>query len=294
MTITEPAHHDHGPHSSDDPTYTETWYWQSIDTESRTVYWIHCTWLPAQGRGQHTIALITPEGTRRQRYDTTEVFKSPGATIEIVEPWKKVHLTSALFDVDLQWEAFHPVIDFGTLLHFNETASLDHYEGGGRGRGIVGGRSHRGGGFRDRSFGPRNMRTMGKGWAFCAVGLDEDIFLAYNAMWTMDHPINSSPDRLLGCLWRNGETSIYTEQVMVARELDAHPMRLVFPDGIEILPDFGSKIGETWFIFDPNSRPATDGTFEPCYQLRDQYLQAGSPQLGRLVGFWEEGALWTN
>ena len=68
----------------------------------------------------------------------------------------------------------------------------------------------------------------------------------------------------------------------------------LFPDDVEIVLDFDTKIGETWFIFDPTSRPAADDTFEPCYQLRDQYLQAHSPQLGRLIGFWEEGSRWNN
>jgi hypothetical protein len=294
MTRIEVNHHDHGPHESNDPTYTETWYWQSIDADSRTVYWIHCSWLPAQGRGQHTAAVITPEGTRRERYDTTEPFHSPVAEIEIVEPWTHVRLRSEMFGVDLDWRAFHPVIDFGDLLHFNHVSSLDHFEGGGRGQGTVAGRPHRGGGFRDRSFGPRNMRTMGKAWAFCAVGLDDDIFLAYNALWTMDRPFDSKPNHTLGCRWRAGETTIYTNQVLVSRRIDAQPMRLLFPDDVEIVLDFDTKIGETWFIFDPSSRPSADDTFDPCYQLRDQYLQAHSPQLGRLIGFWEEGSLWNN
>jgi hypothetical protein len=288
------GHHDHGPHASDDPRYTETWYWQSIDPDSRTVYWIHCSWLPALQRGQHTTAVITPDGTRRERVDTTEPFRSPVAEIEILEPWNRVHLRSDVLGVDLEWEAFHPVIDFGRMLHFNEVSSLDHYEGGGRGRGTIGGRAHRGSGFRDRSFGPRNMRTMGRAWALVMLGLDEDVFLAYNALWTLETNFLDKPNHLLGCLWRDGETTMYSDQVLISRRIDAAPMRAILPDGIEIHLDLERKIGETWFIFDPNSRPAADDTFEPCYQLRDQYVSAHSPQLGRLIGFWEEGVLWNN
>ena len=64
-------HHDHGPHRSDDPRYTETWYWNLVDPETRCVVTLHCSWLPALGRGQHTMGVLTPQGTRRERVDTT-------------------------------------------------------------------------------------------------------------------------------------------------------------------------------------------------------------------------------
>ena len=85
-------HHDHGPHRSDDPRYTETWYWNLVDPETRCVVTLHCSWLPALGRGQHTMGVLTPQGTRRERVDTTSPLSSEVASVDIVEPWARARL----------------------------------------------------------------------------------------------------------------------------------------------------------------------------------------------------------
>ena len=65
-------------------------------------------------------------------------------------------------------------------------------------------------------------------------------------------------------------------------------------DGIEVQLDPTTTFGQTYFLLDPNSVPATDDSTDDVYELRDMYLEAFSPQLGRLAGWYEEGTLWVN
>jgi hypothetical protein len=286
------GHHDHGPHQSDDPTYTETWYWNLVDPDARCVATLHCSWLPALGRGQHTMGVLTPQGARRERVDTTSPLVSELAEVDILEPWDKARVRSTILDVDIEWTAFHPAIDFGTVLHLSSDIRLDHFEGGGRGAGWVGGRPVTGSGFRDRSFGPRNMRGWGRHWALCVEGLDSDVFLAFISVCTSDLTYEDRPNRFVGCVWRDGSPSLYQDAATMLRHRDGSPMTAVFPDGIEVSLDLRRSFGDQRHIFDPNSGPATDRSAEPVYATRDFYLVMDSPQLGRLVGFFEDGALW--
>ena len=79
--------HDTGPHDSTDPTYTDTWYWNTIDVDTGIVVWSHISWRPAVGSGQHLVALVHPTGVQRLRADVTDPFHSDLLDIEIVDPW---------------------------------------------------------------------------------------------------------------------------------------------------------------------------------------------------------------
>ena len=82
--------------------------------------------------------------------------------------------------------------------------------------------------------------------------------------------------------------------MIVKRRRDATPAVFAFPDGIEVHLDPTTTFGQTYFLLDPNSVPATDDSTDDVYELRDMYLEASSPQLGRLAGWYEEGMLWVN
>jgi hypothetical protein len=285
-------HHDHGPHQSEDPRYTETWYWNLVDPETRCVFTLHCSWLPALGRGQHTMGVLTPQGTRRERVDTTSPLSSEVATVDIVEPWARARIRSTVMDVDIEWNAFHPAVDFGAVLHMSPEIQLDHFEGGGRGHGRIMRRQVSGSGFRDRSFGPRNMRGWGRHWAICVEGLDADVFLAFNSVCPADSTYVDAPNHFVGCIWKDGAPRLYQQTAVMYRHRDGSPMRAALPDGIDISLDLRQSFGDQRHIFDPNSGPRTDETTEPVYGTRDYYLVMHSPQLGPLIGFFEEGALW--
>ena len=286
--------HDHGPHVSTDPAYTETWYWNLVDPDSRCVATLHCSWMPAVGRGQHTMGVLTPQGTRRERVDTVDPFSSEIATVTILDPWARARIRSTVLDVDIEWEAFHPAIDFGAALQLGPDIALVHFEGGGRGSGWIGGRSVRGSGFRDRSFGPRNMRKVGRHWALCVEGVDRDVFLAYNSVTTSDLTFDDPANRYVGCLWLDGSAQLYDQSATLYRHRDASPVLAAFPGGIEVNLDLRRSFGDQRHIFDPNSGPSSDKTTEAVYGTRDWYIVADSPQLGPLVGFYEEGVLWAS
>jgi hypothetical protein len=286
--------HDHGPHPSDDPAWTETWYWNGLDPKGGRVVWAHLSWLPAQHRGQHLVAKVGPGGVQRHRVDTTEPLTSDLLTVEIVEPWRRAHLRCEELGIDLDWSARHDAIDFGDLLEVGSELKLAHYEGSGQARGTVDGDEFTGLGFRDRSFGPRNIRQFGRHWAIGMIGVDRHSFVTVNVMWPSTLAFTASPTVTLGCLWHDGEQKVYDADIVASRRRDASPASIRFPDGLTIDLDVDDRFGETLFVLDPNSAPSGDVTLEPAYELRDTYLTAVSPQLGRLVGWYEEGILWVN
>ncbi len=194
----------------------------------------------------------------------------------------------------MEWHAFHPEIDFGALLHTGDGISLDHYEGGGRAHGTVWGDPFAGHGFRDRSFGPRNIRGFGRHSTIGMIGIDTDTFITVNLMSTKEQRFSEPPGVVLGCSYRDGAASVYDSGVIVKRRRDATPAVFAFPDGIEVHLDPTTTFGQTYFLLDPNSVPATDDSTDDVYELRDMYLEASSPQLGRLAGWYEEGMLWVN
>jgi hypothetical protein len=285
---------DDTPNTSDDPTWTDTWYWNTIDVDTQTVVWAHVSWLPAFGRGQHVVASVGPKGVRRLRADVDDPFRSELLEISIEEPWTAARLVCGALEWDLSWRAFHPEIDFGNLLHAGEEVQLSHYEGGGRGVGTVSGRTFSGPGFRDRSFGPRNLRNFGRHCMIGMIGIDRDTFLTVNIMTTKECQLGDPPNVVLGCSWTDGAATVYDSNVIVKRRRDATPAVFTFPDGIEVCLDPMESFGQTYFVLDPNSVPTTDDSTDPVYELRDMYLAASSPQLGRLAGWYEEGALWIN
>jgi hypothetical protein len=288
-----PDTHDHGSHVSYDPSWTETWYWNAMDPEGRRVVWAHVSWLPAQGRGQHVVATVGPEGVRRSRADTNQPLKSDLLTVDIVEPWRCAHLECLELNVDIEWSTDQDAIDFGHLLHVGESL-LDHYESSGSARGAVNGTDFDGLGFRDRSFGPRNVRRFGRHWAIGMIGIDEESFLTANVLWPDALTFDAPPGVTVGCLWRDNQPRVYDKGVIALRRRDASPASIRFPDGLTVDLNIADRFGETLFVLDPNSAPTGEVTDEPAYQLRDSYLTASSPQLGRLVGWYEEGTLWVN
>jgi len=286
--------HDHAPHESDDPTYTDTWYWNAIDVDTRTVVWSHVSWRPAFGSGQHLVALVHPTGVQRLRADTDDPFHSDLLDVEVREPWAAARVRCEPLGWEIEWRAFHPEIDLGALLHVDDSVQLDHYEGGGRATGVVAGDAFHGHGFHDRSFGPRNIRGFGRHSAIGMIGIDTDSFLMVNLMSTKDRRFGDPPDVVLGCSWHDGAPRVYDADVLVRRRRDATPAAFEFPDGIQIALDPTQTFGQTYFLLDPNSVPATDDSTDDVYELRDMYLEASSPQFGRLAGWYEEGMLWVN
>ena len=160
--------------------------------------------------------------------------------------------------------------------------------------GSVGGDPFAGHGFRDRSFGPRNIRGFGRHSTIGMIGIDTDTFITVNLMSTKEQRFSEPPGVVLGCSYRDGAASVYDAGVIVKRRRDATPAVFAFPDGIEVHLDPTTTFGQTYFLLDPNSVPATDDSTEDVYELRDMYLEASSPQLGRLAGWYEEGMLWVN
>lgn len=286
--------HDHAPHESDDPTFTDTWYWNSIDVDTGIVVWAHVSWRPKFGTGQHLVALVHPNGVQRLRADIDDPFHSDLLDIEVLEPWAAARVHCERLGWEMEWHALHPEIDLGTFLHVDDSVQLDHYEGGGRANGIVGGDAFEGRGFHDRSFGPRNIRGFGRHCAIGMIGVDTDTFLMVNLMSTNERRFRDPPDVVMGCSWRDGVARVYDADVVVRRRRDATPTRFAFPDGIEIHLDPTRAFGQTYFLLDPNSVPKSDDSAEDVYELRDMYLEASSPQLGRLAGWYEEGTLWVN
>jgi hypothetical protein len=285
--------HDHGPHVTDVGNYTETWFWDGRDPVSGTVVWLHCSWIPARGFGQHTMAVIRDGVTERRCVRTETPFTSELAAITILDPWSRAHITSAELDVDIEWVAFHDPIDFGGLLHVDAGIHLDHFEGGGRGRGSVGGRPFLGHGFRDRSFGPRDMRGFGRNWAIGMTGVETDSFVTAMVATGAEQRLEESPGRVLGCMYKDGKASIFDGGVSLLRWRDATPAVARLPEGVELRFDPTSVIGQSRFLFDPLSSPAVEPTEERCYSVLDTYLCADSEQVGRVVGFYEDGVLCT-
>ena len=185
-------------------------------------------------------------------------------------------------------------IDFGHLLKLGSELTLAHYEGSGTARGTVDGVEFTGLGFRDRSFGPRNIRQFGRHWAIGMIGVDGASFLTVNVMWANALTFTAPPSVTMGCLWHDGQKNVYDAGIVALRRRDASPASIRFPDGLTVNLDVVDRFGETLFVLDPNSAPSGDVTLEPAYELRDTYLTAVSPQLGQLVGWYEEGILWVN
>src|SRR5690606_1867045 len=113
---------------------------------------------------QHVVSIVTPDCVEQRCVETRHPFQSELLVVEVLEPWNRASLRCDVLDVDLTWRAFHDAIDFATLLHVGESLRLSHFEGGGRARGTIAGRSVDAPGFRDRSFGPRDIRTFGRHW----------------------------------------------------------------------------------------------------------------------------------
>jgi hypothetical protein len=126
------------------------------------------------------------------------------------------------------------------------------------------------------------------------IGVDRQSFLTVNVIWSHDLTFTAPPSLTMGCLWHDGEQKVYDADIVVSRRRDASPATIRFPDGLTVDLDVDDRFGETLFVLDPNSAPSGDVTLEPAYELRDTYLTAASPQLGRLVGWYEEGILWLN
>jgi hypothetical protein len=240
------------------------------------------------------LGLITPEGYRRGCVETGKPLESEIASVEIVEPWTQARIQSEMYDVDVDWVSFHAPVDFGPVLHMGSAVDLDHFESGGRGHGQLAGHSVSGSGCRDRSFGRRDMRHFGRHWGIYVEGVDTDVFLAYNSVSGRDREYQLSPNHFVGCLWRDGEGTLYEAPAVLHRSRDASPVRAYLPDGIEVEMDLGKSIGDQRHIFDPNSGPPSDDSSAEVYGTRDYYLPMDSPQLGRLIGCYEEGVLWTN
>jgi len=286
--------HDHGAHSSDDPRYTDTWYWSGVDPQSGCVVWAHLSWLPAKGRGQHVVATISPDGVRRERAETTEPLTSSLLSVEIVEPWQSARLTSTSMSIDIQWKAFHDAVNFGELWQVDDAMKLRHFQSGGRAKGSVAGLPFSGSGIRSRSFGPRNQRRFVKHWAIGMVALDRDAMLNVNALWAETLPSAAPPGTVFAAFSDGGKQAVYTQDIVCMRRRDGAPAELRLPNGTVVALDISQSLGETRFILDPNSAPSSDFSDEPAYAIRDIYVTASSPTLGRLVGWYEEGTLWVN
>ena len=282
------------PHSSDDPQFVETWFFNAIDLANRTVVWVHCSWLPARQMGAHQIVVSVDGKTTQRRVVSTSPLKSGLLELQ-VDPWTRMRLVCPDPEVDITWSAIMDVLDFGARMAFDAgRIRQDHYQCAGEARGTVTGGSFAGRGWRDRSVGPRNTRRLGKHHCLSVIGATDPVLVTLTALHAPDKPCDAAADSTFSASVIAGRTSISDSPVAVSRRLNATPYAFHFPDDLKVEVDLDNAVAWTIWITDPTSEASSYPTTEPVYCIRDWYLPAYSPTLGDLVGFYEEGQLFTN
>lgn len=283
------------PHASSDPAYCETWAYLATDLERRTTLLVHSSWLPARGVGNHLVTLERAGApTRSLRVESREPFRSSLFTLD-VDPWKNARVRCPDLALDLEFPAFTPPIDFGSLFTLGDGMQQRHVQAGVRAHGRIGDERIEGvPGFRDRSWGPRDLRQMGRLVALLMTGLERDLFVTVNSMTHRDRPFSASPDTTLGCVYVEGETHVFADAPRILRNPDATPAVFEFPGGVTIDLDLGEAFKESRFLADRTSSPAGFPTADPILMIKMYALGASARGLGRLAGSYQEGFLFTN
>lgn len=288
----DPIHE--SPHASTDPSYCETWAYLLTDLERRMTLLVHASWLPGRGVGNHFVTLQRAgQPEQAVRVESREPFRSELFELE-VDPWKNARVRSPRLELDLEFPAFTPPIDFGSLFTLGEGMKQSHVQAGVRAFGRVGREELRAvPGFRDRSWGPRDLRQMGRIVALLMTGVERDLFITVNTMTHRDRPFTAGPDTTLGCVAIDGEVTVFGEPPRVLRNADATPAVFELP-GVTIDLDLAQAFQEGRFLADRTSAPDGFPTAEPILMFRMWALGAEARGLGRLAGSYQEGFLFTN
>lgn len=292
MTV-DPIHE--SPHVSDDPSYCETWAYLLTDLERSATLLVHASWLPALAVGNH---LVTLQRAGHEpvslRVESNEPLRSSLFTID-VEPWKGARVRCPELALDLDFQAFTPAIDFGERFDLGEGMHQKHVQAGVRASGRIGADVFEGApGFRDRSWGPRDMRSMGRLVALLMTGVDEDLFITVNSMSHRDRPFSAGPDTSLGCCAIGDRVEVFDEAPRVLRNQDGTPACFEFANGLRVDLDLADAFQEGRFLADRTSSPDRFPTADPILTIRMWALEAQARGLGRLAGSYQEGQLYTN
>jgi hypothetical protein len=289
----DPVHE--APHESDDPAYCETWAYLLTDVDRKTTLLVHASWLPGRGAGNHLVTLQRagkpPESIR---VETREPLRSSLFELE-VDPWKNARVRCPRLDLDLEFPAFTPPVDFGSLFSLGHGMQQAHVQAGVRASGRIGGEQLRNvPGFRDRSWGPRDLRQMGRLVALLMTGVERDVFITVNSITHRDRPFSASPDTSLGCVVVDGEITVFDQSPRVLRNADATPAVFELPGGVVVDLDLAEAFQEGRFLADRTSAPDGFPTADPILMIRMWALAAQARGLGRLAGSYQEGFLFTN
>ncbi len=289
----DPVHE--APHASDDPSYCETWAYTLTDLARRATLLVHASWLPARGIGHHLVTLKQAgQAARSERVETDEPLRSSLLEIE-VDPWKNARVSAPTLEIDLEFPAFTPPIDFGELFSLGDAMHQRHVQAGVRATGRIGReRLDAVPGFRDRSWGPRDMRHMGRLVALLMTGVESDLFMTVNSITQRDRPFSAGPDTSLGCCAVDGRIEVFDRAPIVYRNQDGTPARFDLGNGVEIELDLADAFQEDRFLADRTSAPDAFPTADPILMIRLWALAAEARGLGRLAGSYQEGHLFTN
>ena len=289
----DPLHE--APHSSDDPAYCETWAYSLTDPAARTTLLVHVSWLPARGEGNHLVTLQRAgEAARSLRVETREPMSSDLLELE-VDPWKSARVRCPALDLDLDFPAFTPPVDFGELFDLGDDMHQSHVQAGVRATGRLEGVEIVGvPGFRDRSWGPRDLRRMGRLVALLMTGVERDLFVTVNSMTHCDRAFSAGPDTSLGCCVVDGEIEVFDRPPVVLRNRDGSPARFEFPQGTVVDLDLETAFCESRFLSDRGSAPDAFPSADPVLMIRMWALAAQARGLGEVAGSYQEGFLFTH
>lgn len=289
----DPLHE--APHASDDPDYCETWAYNLTDLEARATLLVHASWLPARGVGNHLVSLQRAgEAPQSLRVESREPLRSELLELE-VDPWKWARVRCPALDLDLEFPAFTPPIDFGELFDLGDAMHQSHVQAGVRASGRLGAQEIRGApGFRDRSWGPRDLRRMGRLVALFMTGVERDLFISVNSITQRDQAFSAGPDTSLGCCVIDGEVEVFDRPPVVLRNRDASPACFEFPQGTRVDLDLDEAFCEGRFLADRTSAPDAFPSADPVLMIRLWALAAEARGLGRVAGSYQEGFLFTN
>lgn len=289
----DPIHEE--PHESEDPAYCETWAYSLTDLDRQATLLVHASWLPARGVGNH---LVTYQRVGRAPVTLRVESRSPlqSSLFQIdVTPWQNARVRCPELSIDLEFPAFTPPIDFGDLFSLGEGMHQRHVQAGVRATGQIGAdKLEAVPGFRDRSWGPRDMRHMGRLVALLMTGVEDDLFVTVNSITRSDRPFTAGPDTSLGCCSINGEIEVFNQAPIVLRNQDGTPACFEFANGIRIDLDLAEAFQEGRFLADRTSAPDGFPTRDPIVMFRMWALAAKARGLGPLAGSYQEAHLFTN
>jgi hypothetical protein len=283
------------PHESDDPAYCETWAYSLTDVERRATLLVHASWLPARGVGNHLVTLQRAgHAPSSLRVESHEPLRSDLFQID-VDPWRNAHVRCPELAIDLEFPAFTPAIDFGDLFSLGVGMQQRHVQAGVRAFGRIGSDELEAvPGFRDRSWGPRDMRHMGRLVALLMTGIEEDVFITVNSITHCDSPFSAGPDTSLGCCAIDGQIEVFDTAPIVSRNQDGTPACFEFANGVRVDLDLAEAFQEGRFLADRTSTPDGFPTADPILMIRLWALAAQARGHGRLAGSYQEGHLFTN